>query len=85
MEQSRGCSRTRVWGRAGNDPELGCGAETKDARRAGVWGKEQRGCLGLTCGACDHVPAHHLVDPAGSWTHSAPAPAPVPIPAPAQL
>lgn len=40
MEQSR-CSRTRVWGRAGNDLELGC-AEQKGQSRKMLQGR----CVG---------------------------------------
>lgn len=82
MEQNRGCSRTRVGGRAGGGSRAGAGDRAGGGSRAGVWGREQRGCLGLMC---DHVPAHHSVDPAGSWTHPVPAPTPVPIPDLAQL
>ncbi|RLV83761.1 hypothetical protein DV515_00016336 [Chloebia gouldiae] len=63
----QGILQDQIWVRAGDDPELGDGAEQKDA-------PELVGCLGLMCGASDHVPVCYLVDPAGSWTHSVPAP-----------
>lgn len=84
MEQSRGYSRTRY----GSEQGLIWSWVVRQSRRMlQGWcvGQRAEGCLALMCGACDHVPICHLVDPAGSWSHSEPSPTPVPAPAPAQL